>query len=335
MENDFLEENYDIVNKVFSNPIKTLYKAKDKNTNLFVMIKEYNRKGGLYVEALYKMEKFILEQLNSLLKENDLPYIIQLIKANENSKHMYIITEYCFGNLEDYIKLNNNKLSIDNIRTILLQLNNVLKLFRQKRIIHRNIKPSNILISYNNNNEIIIKLSGVSHCYKEITITDEVMPKQKNIFTPPEGIKELETKEKYDLWSIGILIYYMLFYEYPYEDYNKFNEIKNNINIKNIVDNDLKDLISKLLIINDTERISWEDYFKHPFFNFEKKDFLKLRYIQDLSTLKNEINELYLNLIKKKKEEREKEAKEQYTKFKEIYLEIQKIKKELELIYKK
>jgi hypothetical protein len=33
----------------------------------------------------------------------------------------------------------------------------------------------------------------------------------------------------------------------------------------------------------------------------------------------------------KKKEEREKEAKEQYTKFKEIYLEIQKIKKELEL----
>ena len=40
MENDFLEENYDIVNKVFSNPIKTLYKAKDKNTNLFVMIKE-------------------------------------------------------------------------------------------------------------------------------------------------------------------------------------------------------------------------------------------------------------------------------------------------------
>ena len=193
MENDFLEENYDIVNKVFSNPIKTLYKAQDKNTNLFVMIKEYNRKGGLYVEALYKMEKFILEQLNSLLKENDLPYIIQLIKANENSKHMYIITEYCFGNLEDYIKLNNNKLSIDNIRTILLQLNNVLKLFRQKRIIHRNIKPSNILISYNNNNEIIIKLSGVSHCYKEITITDEVMPKQKNIFTPPEGIKELES----------------------------------------------------------------------------------------------------------------------------------------------
>ena len=67
----------------------------------------------------------------------------------------------------------------------------------------------------------------------------------------------------------------------------------------------------------------------------KKKDFLKLRYIQDLSTLKNEINELYSNLIKKKKEEREKEAKEQYTKFKEIYLEIQKIKKELELIYKK
>ena len=63
--------------------------------------------------------------------------------------------------------------------------------------------------------------------------------------------------------------------------------------------------------------------------------FLKLRYIQDLSTLKNEINELYLNLIEKKNKEREKEAKEQYTKFKEIYLEIQKIKKELELIYKK
>ena len=73
---------------------------------------------------------------------------------------------------------------------------------------------------------------------------------------------------KSDIWSLGIIIYYMLFKEYPYngkmeiqiiQEINKKNKLKSSGN------KELDDLINKMLIINVDERISWENYFKHPF----------------------------------------------------------------------
>ena len=84
---------------------------------------------------------------------------------------------------------------------------------------------------------------------------------------------------KSDIWSLGIIIYYMLFKEYPYngkmeiqiiQEINKKNKLKSSGN------KELDDLINKMLIINVDERISWENYFKHPFFNEDKMNQSKL-----------------------------------------------------------
>ena len=79
---------------------------------------------------------------------------------------------------------------------------------------------------------------------------------------------------KSDIWSLGIIIYYMLFKEYPYNG-NTEIQINQEINKKNKLkpsgNKELDDLINKMLIINVDERISWENYFKHPFFNEDTK----------------------------------------------------------------
>ena len=41
---------------------------------------------------------------------------------------------------------------------------------------------------------------------------------------------------------------------------------------KSIEDNDFKDLIIKMLKLNPKNRLNWEDYFKHPFFEVNKKE---------------------------------------------------------------
>ena len=61
----------------------------------------------------------------------------------------------------------------------------------------------------------------------------------------------------------------MLFKEYPYNGENEYQIIKNiesNKKLKKINNNELDDLINKMLVINVNQRISWEKYFEHSFF---------------------------------------------------------------------
>ena len=62
--------------------------------------------------------------------------------------------------------------------------------------------------------------------------------------------------EKCDLWSVGVLIYYLYF----------LKPLKDPLNYKKPDDEDLEDLIEKLIVYNPKKRMNWEEYFSHPFF---------------------------------------------------------------------
>ena len=88
----------------------------------------------------------------------------------------------------------------------------------------------------------------------------------------PEMLNEEDINNKCDIWSLGIIIYFMLFKEYPYNGRNELllmKDITSNKKLKLSEDNKLNDLMNKMLKIDINERISWEDYFNHPFFNEE------------------------------------------------------------------
>ena len=81
-------------------------------------------------------------------------------------------------------------------------------------------------------------------------------------------IKEL-INSKSDIWSLGIIIYYLLFKEYPYKGINEIkllNDIKSGKQLKLSEDNDLNDLINKMICIDLNKRISKNDYFNYFFF---------------------------------------------------------------------
>jgi serine/threonine protein kinase len=85
----------------------------------------------------------------------------------------------------------------------------------------------------------------------------------------PECLKGELITSKSDIWSLGILIYYMLYKKYPYNgtEVQILNQIQSNQILININDKYLNDLLNKMLKVNINERISWEEYFQHPFFN--------------------------------------------------------------------
>ena len=87
----------------------------------------------------------------------------------------------------------------------------------------------------------------------------------------PEILKREEYNYKCDLWSIGIIIYRLYFGDSPFKGSTEtalLNVIKKYGNklIRKTGNEELDDLIRKLLEIEPSKRLSWDEYFNHPFF---------------------------------------------------------------------
>ena len=156
------------------------------------------------------------------------------------------------------------------IYEILTQLNNSFRIMAQNKLIHGSLKLENIVINYENEekSKFIVQLKS-DICQLEDDCFGELINLNCRILAP-EILKGENNFEKCDLWSLGIMIYNFYFKEYPYKGkYRRevLDEIKevNKIN-KKTGDSDLDDLIIKLLECDPKKRISWEDYFNHPFF---------------------------------------------------------------------
>ena len=164
------------------------------------------------------------------------------------------------------MKIRDKGLSIEELREFLIELNKTLK---SKEIIYRDLKLTNILISLNAINKISIKISDLGLNKKmneEITMSSFKIPYTRS----PEIIENANVDIKSDLWNLGIIIYYLLFKEYPYKGKNEFQllkDIKSKKILKLSEDNNLNDLMNRMICIDLNKRISWEDYFNHSFFN--------------------------------------------------------------------
>ena len=91
----------------------------------------------------------------NLINKDNLISIIDIINSKD---YYYIVTELCLINLEEYMKIRDKGLSIEELREFLIKLNKTLK---SKEIIYRDLKSTNILISLNKINKISIKISDL------------------------------------------------------------------------------------------------------------------------------------------------------------------------------
>ena len=137
-------------------------------------------------------------------------------------------------------------------------------------IIHRDIIPENLLI----NKEGRVLLSDFH--FANYTKEDE---KRKSFFAvseyiSPEMLSKKDQDIKIDIWSIGVLMFELLFGYTPFNDKNTQELYKNietlNIKLLNGISPLAKDLIEKILKLNPQERPSLEDILNHQWFKQTK-----------------------------------------------------------------
>ena len=229
-----------------------------------------------YKKDLYN-EIFTLKNLSH--KTNSVKYYGNYWKNNE----ITIVMEKCDLNLKDFIKKRKKALDIIEIKNKFNELNELFEYMQRKRIIHRDLKLENLLVKYINKekNEYIIKLGDYGVSKTKSYITNGIYSGLKGTIETiaPEII--LEKTKSYesiiDIYSLGVILYQLANnLKHPYE--NNFIQLiikyrdnynKDNLKIefdKSIKNENFKDLVIKMLKLNPKNRLSWEDYFEHPFF---------------------------------------------------------------------
>ena len=193
----------------------------------------------------------------------------------DNKDEFAIVMELCDENLANLLE-RKGTFNVGEIYDILTQLNNTFRIMVKNRIGHRDLKLENILVKYDNNEKTkyTLKLTNYGVSKQLISMSAKFITKGVGTFgfMSPEVLlpQYEEYDEECDLWSLGIIIYILFFNENPIGEnklayYNNLEEL-DQYDVKSTDNENLDDLIKKLLIKDPNKRIKWNEYFEHPFF---------------------------------------------------------------------
>ena len=210
--------------------------------------------------------------------------IIKLYNVHEDKENINIIMEYAEnGNLFELISKEKNGLKESVAFSYFIQVVNAVYYLHNNNIIHRDIKPENILIGKDNK----VKLCDFGWA-KELTLENRSTFCGTVEYMAPEIVGSENYDYSVDIWSLGILLYELLYGHSPFKASSTKNIILNikthelSLDDKNKkISSSCKDLITKLLNSNPQKRLKIKDILEHP---FVKKHSRKLMYTKKLSS---------------------------------------------------
>ena len=202
------------------------------------------------------------------------PNVVRLLDHLENEDYIFIVMEYIEGGtLGQYFKKKNFNFSERQASSIMTQIANGVKYLHRYGIVHRDLKPDNIMITQQNDYGVIkIMDFGLS----KIVSTQEKMVDGYGTlsYVAPEVLLRTPYNKEVDIWSMGVILYYMLCGHLP------FKGNKEVIIAEKIVNDDLefdeeewevrskkvRELISCCLKKEPEERITIDEFLNHPWF---------------------------------------------------------------------
>ncbi len=214
MENIILDDRYEIIEQIGVGGMAKVYKAKDKLLDRFVAIKILKEP---YAEDDEFLKKFNNEaQSAAKLSHINIVNVFDIGQDLYNGQVIYyIVMEYVEGRtLKDYI-VDEEKLSNHDIIDYSTQIAQALKTAHKAGIIHRDIKPQNILID----NYGLLKVTdfGIARVSSNATITYTSSILGTVHYISPEQAKGKIVDEKSDLYSLGAVMYEMATGKVPFD----------------------------------------------------------------------------------------------------------------------
>jgi serine/threonine protein kinase len=239
-------DNYTIIKKIGEGVSGSLYLCHDHESRRYVLKKlpkNDDSRRELYIQYYLKSK-----------------YIINIIEIFEAKLYYYVVLEYADGG-DLFDRLNTMRLKDKEICAILLKIAWLIKYIHDKGIVHADIKMENILIK---NDTLRLADFGFSNFVGGITTTsDYTIP-----YTSPEQLNNANRCFKSDVWSLGMIAYFLYFGVHPFNiddaDLSSSREIsdatkmfKSQLTFHNApISYKFKNLIKKMLVFDCEKRCS-------------------------------------------------------------------------------
>ncbi|GFI47401.1 serine/threonine-protein kinase PrkC [Lachnospiraceae bacterium] len=200
-------ERYEILEKIGTGGMSDVYKAKDHKLNRLVAVKVLKQE---FSENANFVSKFRIEaQAAAGLMH---PNIVNVYDVGEENGIYYIVMELVEGiTLKKYIE-KKARLSVKEAVTIAIQVSMGIEAAHNNHIIHRDIKPQNIIIS--KEGKVKVTDFGIAKAATSNTITSNVMGSVH--YTSPEQARGGFSDEKSDIYSLGVTMFEMLTGRVPF-----------------------------------------------------------------------------------------------------------------------
>ena len=201
-------DRYEILDKIGTGGMSDVYKAKDHKLNRLVAVKVLKQE---FNENTNFVSKFRVEAQAAagLMHSN----IVHVYDVGEEDGIYYIVMELVEGiTLKNYIE-KKSRLSIKEAISIAIQVSMGIEAAHNNHIIHRDIKPQNIMIS--KDGKVKVTDFGIAKAATSNTITSNVMGSVH--YTSPEQARGGFSDEKSDIYSLGCTLFEMLTGHVPFD----------------------------------------------------------------------------------------------------------------------
>ena len=203
-----IAERYEILGKIGTGGMADVYKAKDHKLNRYVAVKVLKPE---FREDTTFIRKFRSEAQAAAGLTH--PNIVNVFDVGDDEGVYYIVMELIEGiTLKEYIS-KKGKLSIKEATSIAIQVSMGLEAAHNHGIVHRDVKPQNIIIS--TDGKVKVTDFGIARAASSNTISSNVMGSVH--YSSPEQVRGGYSDEKSDIYSLGITLYEMVTGRVPFD----------------------------------------------------------------------------------------------------------------------
>ena len=243
-----------------------VWRARHAETGQRVAVKE------IRLDKLNRKLRESLESEIQVLQRSRHGNIIRLHDIIKEEKRIFLVLEYCAGgDVSEFIK-KHGRVREDVARHFMRQMASGLRAMRAQNLIHRDLKPQNLLLTVASPDaELKIADFGFAR-YMHPTGMAETLCGSP-LYMAPEILGYQKYDAKADLWSVGTILYELLVGRPPFTGVNPMQLLRNiersdakiPSKVANALSRECVSILRGLLRRNPVERMGFDEFFDHPF----------------------------------------------------------------------